>query len=288
MTEPSWLYPFKVNRLHSRPPPHHALPANSSQGIYYFTSHPYLYPLLKARLLPCLLLSLFVLSTLFIWAYIPQALFLLLFHGPLAWPQAALLCLAEGSVIIQLLFEAFFVDETLVDVFDAVLVAEGLADLVAQRRVVHAEVEGGVREENPVRRLGKHARSAVYAPFSLRQIVEFVVFLPFNLLPVVGTPVFLLLTGYRAGPLQHHRYYKLLGYGSKERKAAVRKRKLRYTWFGAVQLLLQLVPGLSMLFLLTTATGSALWAVKLEKIRRGTMAIESAGEEYRDGEPGVA
>jgi hypothetical protein len=36
------------------------------------------------------------------------------------------------------------------------------------------------------------------------------------------------------------------------------------TRFGAVYLLLQLIPVLSMLFLLTTAAGSSLWAVKLE------------------------
>jgi hypothetical protein len=38
--------------------------------------------------------------------------------------------------------------------------------------------------------------------------------------------------------------------------------------FGTVHLALQLVPGLSMLFLLTTAAGSAMWAAKLEKKRR--------------------
>jgi hypothetical protein len=35
--------------------------------------------------------------------------------------------------------------------------------------------------------------------------------------------------------------------------------------FGTVALLLQLVPVLSMFFLLTTVAGSALWAVKLEE-----------------------
>ena len=38
--------------------------------------------------------------------------------------------------------------------------------------------------------------------------------------------------------------------------------------FGTVALVLQLVPVLSMFFLLTTAAGSALWAVKLEEQKR--------------------
>ena len=44
------------------------------QGIYYFCAHPFLWPLLRARLLPCALLSLFVLTNLFLWTYLPQVL----------------------------------------------------------------------------------------------------------------------------------------------------------------------------------------------------------------------
>ena len=38
--------------------------------------------------------------------------------------------------------------------------------------------------------------------------------------------------------------------------------------FGTIALLLQLVPVVSMFFLLTTACGSALWVVKLEEQKR--------------------
>jgi uncharacterized protein involved in cysteine biosynthesis len=113
--------------------------------------------------------------------------------------------------------------------------------------------------------LGKPTQSAVYSPFSFRQIAEFIVFLPLNLVPAVGTPAFLILTGARAGPLHHWRYFKLRGLTKKERNAEIRTRRWKYTWFGTVALLLQLVPVLSMFFLLTTAAGSALWAVELEK-----------------------
>lgn len=238
------------------------------QGIYYFTAHPFLYPLLRARLLPCTLLSIFVLVNLFLWTYLPQVAILAIFHGPLAWVNGAFLVLGEGAVIIALLFEVFFVDETLVDVFDAVLVNEGLSDLVASSRTLHTD------GEDAVKKLGKPTTAAVYSPFSFRQIIEFILFLPFNLIPVVGTPVFLLLTGYRAGPLHHWRYFKFLGLTKKERTACIKGRKLRYTWFGTIALLLQLVPVLSMFFLLTTAAGSALWVVKLEEVRR-----------LQDGEP---
>ncbi|KAI4181676.1 MAG: hypothetical protein L6R41_006478 [Letrouitia leprolyta] len=217
----SWLYPFK--------------------GILYFAGHPFLYPLLRARLLPSLLLSIFVLTTLFLWTYLPQVAFLAIFHGRrLAWINGAFLVLGEGAAVTALLFEAFFVDETLVDVFDATLIDQGCRDLVATSRILDPEAE------DPVKALGKPSTSAVYSPFSLRQVIEFIIFLPLNFIPVAGTPLFLVMTGYRAGPLHHWRYFKLLHFTRKERNTYIAKHKLQYTWFGVIALLLQLVPVLSL------------------------------------------
>ncbi|KAK0517481.1 hypothetical protein JMJ35_000636 [Cladonia borealis] len=252
VSQASWLYPLK--------------------GIYYFFSHSFLWPLLRSRLLPGVLLSAFVLTNLFIWTYLPQVAFLAIFHGKLAWVNGAFLVLGEGAAIVALLFEAFFVDETLVDVFDAVLINEGYTDLVAASRILDPD------GKDPVRQLGKPTTSAIYSPFSLRQILEFIIFLPMNLIPVAGTPMFLFITGYRAGPLHHWRYFKLLDFTKKERQAFIKQRQLRYTWFGTVALLLQLIPVLSMLFLLTTAAGSALWVTKLEAQRR---ALEENVEDGR-------
>ena len=217
-----------------------------------------------------------MLTNLFLWTYLPQVAFLAIFHGPLAWVNGAFLVLGEGAAIVALLFEAFFVDECLVDVFDAVLVNKGYQDLVARSRIVDPEAG------NPVKQLSKPTEPAVYSPFSLRQILEFVVFLPLNFIPVAGTPIFLILTGYRAGPFQHWRYFKLLGFTKKERNIFTKQRKLRYTWFGTVALLLQLIPVFSMMFLLTTAAGSALWVVDLEKKRRSQLDEPLPRPDYVD------
>jgi len=257
LRNPSWLYPFK--------------------GLYYFTRRRSFWPLLGGRLLPLFFLSLFIFSTLFIWTYLPQLAFLAIFHGRLAWLNATFLVLGEGAAIVALLFEAFFVDETLVDVFDAVLVNEGCEELVASQRNIFAD-EG----QSVIKRLGRPQESAIYSPFSLRQIVEFIVFLPFNLVPVVGTIVFLFMTGYRAGPFHHWRYFKLLRYTKNQRKEAIKRRQLKYTWFGTAVLLLQLVPMLSMAFLLTTAAGSALWVADLEKQKTALQPTAMPDEEYTD------
>jgi hypothetical protein len=132
--------------------------------------------------------------------------------------------------------------------------------------------------------LGKPTETAIYSPFSFRQIIEFIFFLPLNLVPLFGTPAFLVITGARAGPLHHYRYFKLRGLTKKEKREEIRSRRWKYTWyvesflaremltnldrFGSIALLLQLVPVLSMFFLLTTAAGSALWIIKLEEQKR--------------------
>lgn len=237
-TSASYLYPLK--------------------GIYYFATHPQFYSLLGRRLLPLLAVSIVVLGLLFTFAYLPQVAFMALFHGYLAFFNAIFLVLGEGQIIIALLFEALLVDETLVNVFDATLIEHGLSHLVAPSRLLDPSAASSVKQ------LGKPTMSAVYSPFSFRQILEFMLFLPLNFIPLIGTPAFLLLTGARGGPLHHYRYFKLKGYSRKDKRREVRERKWKYTWFGTMALTLQLIPVFSMFFLLSTACGSALWVVNLE------------------------
>lgn len=96
----SWLYPFK--------------------GIYFYAAHPAWWPLFGRRIFPLIVVSILVFGFLFTFTFLPQAAFLAIFHGPAAFLNATFLVLGEGAVIIALLFEALLVDETLVDVFDAV------------------------------------------------------------------------------------------------------------------------------------------------------------------------
>jgi len=179
-----------------------------------------------------------VLVNLFMWTYLPQVAFLAIFHSAGAWFNGTILVLGEGAAIVAILFEAFLVDEAQVDMFDAVLVEQGFEDLVGRYRPVTplaveaaliAAGESGGDLKNPVKRLGKPFRASVYGPFSFRQIFEFVVFLPLNLIPVLGVPIFLFLTGYRAGPLHHWRYFKLLDVDRKTKNRMIKRRQLQYT-----------------------------------------------------------
>ena len=192
-------------------------------------------------------------------------------------------------MVVAILFEAFFVDETQVDIFDAILVAEGYEDMVKEGRPVAPErgIDGTVLD--PVMRLGRPSTPACFSPFSFRQIVEYVILLPVNFIPWVGSVVFLFLTGYRAGPLMSWRYFQLRGFTREERKKFIKERRWQYAWFGTTAMLLQLVPVLNMLFLLTSAAGSSLLAVRIEtQTRLAEMANEERVQppvpEYHDSD----
>ena len=88
------------------------------RGIWYFLRNKEFWPLFTGRLLPLSLISFLVYLVLFTFAFLPQYAFLAIFHGWGAWVNAVVLTLGEGLIIIQSLFEGFFVDECRVDVFD--------------------------------------------------------------------------------------------------------------------------------------------------------------------------
>ncbi|KAH7018299.1 uncharacterized protein B0I36DRAFT_425345 [Microdochium trichocladiopsis] len=240
------------------------------RGIYYFLRHPAYYPLWFSRLLPLGLLSLLIYTILFTFAFLPQYAFLAIFHGWGAWVNALVLVLGEGLVIIQGLFEGFFVDECRVDVFDATLIDLGYSELIAPHRLLFPDAP------NSVKMLGKPTSPAVYQPWSLIQIVELIFCLPLNLIPYVGTPAFIIITGARLGTFSQYRWYQLRGLSRKERKQEIKSRMWEYTWFGTVAMLLELIPVFSFFFLLTSTTGAALWTAKMEDQMRGVDTGEHA------------
>lgn len=116
--------------------------------------------------------------------------------------------------------------------------------------------------------LGKPTSPAVYTPWSIIQIIELIIFLPLNLIPFVGTPAFIIITGARLGKLAHYRWFQLKGYSKDRQKKELRDRAWEYIWFGTVAMVLELIPMLSLFFLLTTTAGAAMWAARIEEGRQ--------------------
>ncbi|KAI8676383.1 hypothetical protein LRP88_10612 [Fusarium phalaenopsidis] len=232
------------------------------RGIWFFCRNQEFWPLLVGRIFPLSIISFLVYLLLFTFTFLPQYAFLAIFHGWGAWINAVVLVLGEGLIIIQGLFEGFFVDECRVDVFDATLIKLSYKDLVAPQRILFVDAPTAVRM------LGKPTSPAIYTPWSIIQIVELIVFLPLNLVPFVGTPAFIIITGTRLGKLAHYRWFQIKGYSKVAQKKALRDRAWEYIWFGTVAMILELIPILSLFFLLTTTSGAAMWAARIEDENR--------------------
>ena len=127
--------------------------------------------------------------------------------------------------------------------------------------------------------LGKPTTRAEYQPWSLVQIIELIVFLPLNLVPYVGTPAFIMITGARLGKLSHHRWFKLRGLNKKEIKRELSLRSWEYLWFGTVAMILELIPILNFFFLLSTTAGAGLWVARLEERARVRIGRPITAEE---------
>ena len=71
------------------------------RGIWYFLRNREFWPLWISRLLPLTIISFIVYFVLFAFAFLPQFAFLAIFHGWGALPNAVVLVLGEGYIIIQ-------------------------------------------------------------------------------------------------------------------------------------------------------------------------------------------
>ena len=135
----------------------------------------------------------------FIFAYLPQAAALAFVNGPLAAITTILLTLSESSTIISLISRTFLLQDAMVDTFDGTLVARNQTEVLAEGRQLKAG-----NFSDPVGKLGKLLKSP-FEKYSPKAFVRYVMYLPLNFIPIVGTVLFILLQGRSRGNSVHTR-----------------------------------------------------------------------------------
>jgi len=228
-------------------------------GAAYLLYHPSLWPPVLKRLLPCVALSAGVITGMFLFTYVPQAAALSLMNGPMGPINAVVLVLSESSTVINWLARTFLLQGALVDLFDATLVCEGQESLVEKGR----ELKTGGSHDG-AKRLGK-ALTQPMQKFTFRHLVEYVMLLPLNMVPMVGTIAFLVIQGRLNGPGWHSRYFQLKEFNESTRDNWVKERKGGYVAFGTIAMVMNLIPLASIIFTFTSTVGAALWAAEIEK-----------------------
>ena len=191
------------------------------QGIFYFFSHRALWKPLTAKLVPTLSLGLGVTTFMFVFTYLPQAAAMAFTSGPLAAVSAALLVLSESSTIFTMLSKTLLIEDALIDTFDGVLMTKGTTDLVSSGRQIKAG-------NSPMAKMGKILKSPI-ARFSPNALIRYFLYLPLNFIPVVGTVLFVILQGRRAGPAAHTRYFQLKEWNSAQKEKHIEENKGAYT-----------------------------------------------------------
>ena len=191
------------------------------QGIAYFLSHRALWKPLTQKLVPTLSLGLGITTFMFVFTYLPQAAVMTFTQGPLAAITAALLVLSESSTLFTVLSKSFLIEDALVDTFDGVLVSRNSTELVSSGRHVQAGSDS-------IAKLGKLIKKP-FAKFSPEAIIRYFLYLPLNFIPVVGTVMFVILQGRRAGPAAHTRYFQLKEWNNAQKEKHIESHKAAYT-----------------------------------------------------------
>jgi len=230
------------------------------KGLMYFLSHREIWKPLIDRLAPMITTSISVLAFMFTFAYIPQAAVLTLVNGPFAVFTTVLLILSESASIVSVLGKNFVVADALVDTFDAVLVANNMTNLVSEGRQLN------MSSNHPLGRLGKMVKKP-FARYTPRAFVLYLMYLPLNLIPLVGTIAFATMQGKRSGPTAHERYFQLKRWSTVQKQEWITKHQGAYTSFGIATMVTEMIPVLNVFFMFTNACGAALWAIDIERGR---------------------
>ncbi|KAL8956629.1 MAG: hypothetical protein Q9183_006259, partial [Haloplaca sp. 2 TL-2023] len=191
------------------------------RGIAYFLSHRSLWKPPTSKLAPTMTLGVGITTFMFVFTYLPQMAVMAFTNGPLAAISAALLVLSESSTLFTLLSKTFLVDDALIDTFDGVLLSKNTTDLVSEGR----QVKSG---SDPMAKLGKLVKKP-FMKFTPTAIIRYLMYLPLNFIPVVGTIIFVVLQGKRAGPTAHTRYFQLKRWDKDQQDKHVEQYRGAYT-----------------------------------------------------------
>ena len=177
---------------------------------------------LLSKLAPTLSLGLGVTVSMFVLTYLPQMAVMAFTSGPLAPISAALLVLSESSTLFTAISKTFLIEDALVDTFDGTLLSKpGTTNLVAEGR----QIKSG---NDPIGKLGKLIKKP-FQKWGPKALIRYFMYLPLNFIPVVGTVMFVVLQGKKAGPGAHARYFQLKEWNRQKIESHVERLRGPYT-----------------------------------------------------------
>lgn len=238
----------------NQPPKHKVLQSLSKmrpktpyvlQGLYYFMRHKSLIKTMVCPIVWSLVFAIAAFCILLPVAFIPQAIALSGVMSPwLGVPLALLFALLEMLVIIMI-FAAVALMPITDKLFDQVLILRGHAALV--------EADNGM------------ACCGCCSIVSVLSLTLSICSLPLNLIPFVGTVLWLFLNGRLYTWDKHsHYHYELKQRNFWKQRKFVKEHWISYHIFGMQAMALELIPFANVFFVFTNTVGAALWAADWE------------------------
>lgn len=229
-------------------------------GLVYLLTTPSLWKPIFCGVLLVLCLSLFIFIALFVWIFPLQTD---VFHHSMAeWLSILLsliLTLFEFSLVV-LIVSCLFLTFRLKKIY----------------RLIWTREFGA--ETPPIR------ISAVHSFFCLIlfRVFLFLLTFPLNLIPVLGTLLFLYLNGFYYAWSLHYPYFHSIGLSfqqgssllvsldrpvcfSSTGKDYVERNEVSYRQFGTMSVLLEMIPIVNLISPISNLIGSVLWAVEIER-----------------------
>lgn len=103
-----------------------------------------------------------------------------------------------------------------------------------------------------------------YSIFIFRSFL-FILTFPLNLIPILGTILFLYINSYYYSWSLHYPYFHSIGLTFQQGRHFVQTNEKSYRQFGFVALILELIPLINILSPITNLIGSILWIIQMEK-----------------------
>ncbi|KAK4057212.1 hypothetical protein OIO90_001707 [Microbotryomycetes sp. JL221] len=225
-------------------------------GVLYLLRNPRLLNGVRPAIYKSAMWSAIATVALFVLTYLPQVAVLAVVSGPFSFIAAIPLVLAESFLVSSFLVRTMIMPGASEKLFDAVLVQKGHSDLVEQGRTLN-KTGGQIT-------LGKSVLKPISKRFSTEGLWRYLITLPLNFIPGVGTAFFLYYNGSRAGPSYHSRFFELKKFDKSNRHSFVEQRRGAYTSFGAMSIALGLIPVVGTATQFSSTVGAALLASDFE------------------------
>ncbi|KAI9017213.1 hypothetical protein BC832DRAFT_543935 [Gaertneriomyces semiglobifer] len=227
-------------------------------GIFYFFSHPELYRPLGPTLMKAVGTSVAITIGMFVFTFIPQAAGLSMFLSPfLGVPITFILVLVETYIIVTLAIKELYIDPLQSQLFARTLTSLGLSTLAKAAEEQEQKASGVTGRVSKA--YTKYANKLAPAT-----IARYLLTLPLNFVPVIGTVLFFLINARTTTKSYLTNYYALKQWSKPSIKSFEESRRGSFMAFGAIALALQLVPIAGILFTVTNAVGAAMWAANIE------------------------